>query len=143
MLFTPNITDYSVFRHIKPLSFQNVIFIKRRRNVNNTNKKLLFKNKKYRDYCLFIIGINISWRISDILKICWNDVYDFELQKFREHLVLREQKTGKLNCIALNESCQKALTLQMKYKYPSFQDDYIFYSKIMLRNIFHEIGHGI
>ena len=92
-------------------------------------KNYFLKNEKYRDYCLFIIGINTSLRISDILKIRWNDVYDFETQKFREHLILREQKTGKLNCIALNESCQKALVLQMKYKYPNFQDDFIFYSK--------------
>ena len=95
----------------------------------NLIKKYFLKKGKYRDYCLFIIGINTSLRISDILKIRWRDVYDFESLKFREHLVLREQKTGKFNCIALNESCQKALALQMKYKYPDAQDDYVFYSK--------------
>ena len=67
-------------------------------------------------------------RISDLLKMRWNDVYDFEKQKFREHLVLQEQKTGKMNCIAINDSCKEALSLQMKYKYPDKWDDYIFYS---------------
>ena len=91
-------------------------------------KNYFLKGKKYRDYSLFIIGINTSLRISDILKLRWDDVYDFETKRFREHLVLREQKTGKINCIAINESCKGALTLQMEYKYPSLHNDYIFYS---------------
>lgn len=91
-------------------------------------KTYFLKNKDYRDYSLFILGINTSLRISDILNICWKDVYDFEKQEFREHLILREQKTGKVNCIAINQNCKEALTLQMKYKTPKLQEEYIFYS---------------
>lgn len=92
-------------------------------------KKYFLKEEKYRDYSLFIIGINTSLRISDLLKLRWKDVYDFESKKFREHLILQEQKTGKTNCVAINKSCKEALALQMKYKYPDTQDDYIFYSR--------------
>lgn len=93
----------------------------------DTLKEYFLKDKKYRDYSLFIIGINTSLRIGDILNISWNDVYDFERQKFRDHLVLCEQKTGKANCIAINESCKEALTLQKQYKNPK-RNDYVFYS---------------
>ncbi len=91
-------------------------------------KNYFLGKEKYRDYSLFVLGINTSLRISDLLKIRWNDVYDFKHQKFRNHLVLKEQKTGKINCIAINDSCKNALSLQLKYKYPVMQDDYIFYS---------------
>lgn len=74
-------------------------------------KKYFLKEEKYRDYSLFIIGINTSLRISDILKLRWYDVYDFENQKFREHLIIQEQKTGKTNCVAINNSCKEALLL--------------------------------
>lgn len=91
-------------------------------------KKYFLEEKKYRDYCLFVIGINTSLRISDILKIHWNEVYDFEYQRFKDHLVLCEQKTGKMNCIAINLSCREALTLLMEYKRPDSPNEYIFYS---------------
>ncbi len=91
-------------------------------------KNYFLGKEKYRDYSLFVLGINTSLRISDLLKIRWNDVYDFKHQKFRNHLVLKEQKTGKINCIAINDSCKNALSLQLKHKYPVMQDDYIFYS---------------
>ncbi|MCX4299396.1 MAG: tyrosine-type recombinase/integrase [Lachnospiraceae bacterium] len=91
-------------------------------------KAYFLKKEHYRDYSLFILGINTSLRISDMLNICWKDVYDFQKQKFREHLILREQKTGKVNCIAINQSCKEALYLQMKNKAPELQEEYIFYS---------------
>lgn len=91
-------------------------------------KKYFLTRERYRDYSLFIIGINTSLRISDILKMRWNDVYDFERRRFHEHFILQEQKTGKINCVAINNSCKKALSLQMKYKFPNNREDYIFYS---------------
>lgn len=91
-------------------------------------KEYYLKNRKYRDYALFVVGINTSLRISDILNMRWNDIYDFELQRFKEHLFLREQKTGKKNCIAINASFQEAIMLLMKYQGPHSQSDYIFCS---------------
>lgn len=101
--------------------------IKKREDIEIV-KKYFLEAKKYRDYCLFIVGINTSLRISDIIKIRWKEVYDFEYQKYKEHLILREQKTGKMNCITINKSCREALTLLMRYKRPDSPKDYIFYS---------------
>lgn len=73
-------------------------------------KAWFLKNKKIRDYVLFIVGINTALRIGDILLLMWGDVYDFENKRFRTHVVVKEQKTGKTNCVALNAAVVEALS---------------------------------
>lgn len=91
-------------------------------------KEYFLRRKKYRDYALFVIGINSALRISDIINICWKEIFDFECQKFKEHLTLYEHKTGKRICIAINESCRNALLLLMNQNKVCNPDDYIFFS---------------
>src|SRR5690554_7852579 len=55
-----------------------------------------------RDLLLFIIGINTSLRISDIVNLKRED-FD------NERLVLREKKTGKMKYIYINDSIRKAI----------------------------------
>ncbi len=64
-----------------------------------------------RNYALIIFGLNTALRISDILKTTWDMVYDFENQKYQEHLYLQEQKTGKDTIIPLNHAVTEALEL--------------------------------
>lgn len=64
-----------------------------------------------RNYLLVITGLNTALRISDILGLTWGDVYDFEKEVFREHLLITEQKTGKQNTIFLNKNITDALKL--------------------------------
>ena len=59
-----------------------------------------------RNYALIILGLNTALRISDLLQLQWSDVYDFYTQRFREHLLILEQKTGKQNYIALNKNAR-------------------------------------
>ena len=63
-----------------------------------------------RDYALFTVGINTALRISDILNLKWGDIYDFTSGTFFRHVCVREQKTGKQNCIPLNENAIEALS---------------------------------
>ena len=78
-----------------------------------------------RNYALIILGLNTALRISDLLQLQWFDVYDFYTQRFREHLLILEQKTGKQNYIALNKNAKNALRWYMDACFPQ-ECDYLF-----------------
>ena len=52
-----------------------------------------------RNYCLIVMGLNTALRISDLLKLKWDNVYNFEHHVFRSHFLINEQKTGKNNYV--------------------------------------------
>lgn len=58
--------------------------------------KAWFAARPARDNLLFLVGVNTGLRISDILQLQVRDVAG-------QHLVLREQKTGKRRFIPINE----------------------------------------
>jgi integrase len=62
---------------------------------------------------LFKFGLNTGLRISDIIPIKTEDVYKSK-DVFRDHLILREKKTGKEKKIMLNSSLRKAINLYME-----------------------------
>lgn len=74
-------------------------------------KDFYLKQNNVRNYTLFTLGINTALRISDILALTWTDVYDFETEAFRNHIIILEQKTKKVNMILLNENSCEALAL--------------------------------
>lgn len=78
-----------------------------------------------RNYSLVLFGLHTALRISDILNLNWEDVYDFDGTCFRDHLFLREQKTGKENIVALNNHLKETLKLYMKSRNPA-PEDYLF-----------------
>ena len=68
------------------------------RNTNDLNNfkeyyKKVHPNK--RNQVLIIIGLNTALRISDILSLKWESVYDFDRKQFKSHIELVEQKTEK------------------------------------------------
>lgn len=82
-----------------------------------------------RNYLLLTFGLNTALRISDILKLRWNDVYNFSDTSFREHLYVTEQKTGKSSCIYLNSSITEGLILYYNFleSYSTIhKNDYLF-----------------
>lgn len=78
-----------------------------------------------RNYTLIILGLNTALRISDILKLRWIDIYDFQKEIFRSHLSVLEQKTGKSNTVALNKKV-KATLKDYKDTRVIKEDDYVF-----------------
>lgn len=62
-----------------------------------------------RNYLLIIIGLNTALRISDIIQLKWQDVYDFSTDSCREHIALTERKTGKASVIFLNDSVKPVI----------------------------------
>ena len=69
------------------------------------------EKKQPRNYLLLIVGVYTALRVGDLLALTWNDVYDFENRRFREHLQLNERKTGKPKVVALNSRIISALRM--------------------------------
>lgn len=78
-----------------------------------------------RNYALIVLGLHTALRISDILQLKWEDVYDFKRKSFRKHLNIHEKKTRKENQIALNARAAEALWDYMQTRPPK-PDEYIF-----------------
>ncbi len=73
--------------------------------------KQFYLNEEFnpRNHLLVILGLNTALRISDILSLRWQDVYDFEAHGFYSHIILMEQKTGKKSKVFMNKSLVDAL----------------------------------
>lgn len=55
----------------------------------------LDRKEKYRDYALVMTGLATGLRISDLVGLKVEDVYNVSMGKFRDVLNIREKKTGK------------------------------------------------
>ena len=91
------------------------------------NFSTYYKDEKpnLRNYALVVLGLNTALRISDLLHLRWNDLYDFEKLCFRDHLLIKEQKTGKRNRIAINEKAREAMEMYFDERNPE-ADEFIF-----------------
>lgn len=63
-------------------------------------KEVLMK-QHYRNYFLFVLGINTGLRISDLLALRVGEV------RGRSHIIITEQKTGKLKRFRINNELQQ------------------------------------
>lgn len=102
--------------------------IRTKEEIEKMKEYYLTKNN-YRDYALFVIGINTALRISDLLHLKWQDVYDTQSRRYKSHIDVYEQKTKKHAVIALNTSCIGAFKLLKKKKPFKSDDEYIFCSE--------------
>jgi len=93
--------------------------IRKLKDIENI-KKILKSEKSYRNYCLFICGINWALRASDLLSIRVSDVRDLEIGQTR---AIKEQKTGKTNYITMNSSTREAIDLYLSERGNSIKDD--------------------
>ena len=93
-------------------------------------KEYYLEKKQIRNYTMVTLALNTSLRIIDLLHLKWIDVYNFKANKYREHIDLVEQKTGKKNSIALNSEATKALELLRRTLDTFYQEAYIFKSRI-------------
>lgn len=70
-------------------------------------KKILW-SQNIRDWLLFTLGINSGLRVSDLLKLQIKDVMT-EKGKIKDHVLIREKKTGKEKRFPLNKTSHKAI----------------------------------
>jgi integrase len=83
-------------------------------------KKILLQTS-YRNYILFVFGINTGLRISDILKVQVKDVRN------KSHIVLKEQKTSKNKRFLINSNLRQELN---NYIEGMADHEYLFQSRI-------------
>lgn len=74
----------------------------------------------YRNYMIFNMGINTGLRISDLLNLKVEDV------KNKTHIILKEQKTGKVKRILVNGNLKMDID---KYIYKMRDTEYLFQSQ--------------
>jgi len=65
--------------------------------------KRILREQSYRNYILFVLGINTGLRISDMLKLKVKDVRN------KTHIVLKEQKTSKNKRFLINSNLRQEL----------------------------------
>jgi integrase len=69
------------------------------------------KRGELRNHLLIVMGVHTALRICDLLRLTWDDVYDFDRGRIRESVALTEKKTGKTKLVALNKAIIAALNL--------------------------------
>ena len=82
--------------------------------------KNILKKQSYRNYFLFVLGINSGLRISDMLPLKVQDIKD------KTHIIIKEKKTGKIKRFKINSSLHGEIT---EYIYGMNDYDYLFPSK--------------
>lgn len=97
------------------------------------------KKNGTRDYLLFLFGINVGLRISDIIKLRVQDVMDYT-GKIKEHIEIKEKKTKKIKRFKINQLLAEEL-----YQYVRNLNsmDYIFKSRNGNRHITRERAYII
>jgi len=86
------------------------------RNKQDVNALLNYylKRGELRNHLLITLCIHTALRISDILRLTWDDVYDFEAKRIRRSITIVEKKTGKSKIIALHKNTIRALVLYQR-----------------------------
>ena len=77
------------------------------------------KQGEFRNHVLVNLGVYTALRISDILKLRTNDVYDFKRRSVKETISIKEKKTGKFKQIALHPDAIKALAAYFREATPN------------------------
>ncbi|MBQ6555712.1 MAG: tyrosine-type recombinase/integrase [Firmicutes bacterium] len=76
-------------------------------------KNYFLEKEEYRNYLLVTVGLNTALRICDILALKWSDVTEPD-KSIKEHIDIKETKTGKTTSIMINSSVEAALKLCLK-----------------------------
>lgn len=100
--------------------------IKNTRDINKIKQYLYGKENK-RDYCIFVVGINVGLRAGDLLSLKIKDVTDGNT--IFDTVTIKEQKTGKTRNFALNKNAKEAIQIYINSLADYNSNDYLFKSR--------------
>ena len=100
--------------------------IKNKEQLEKFKKYYLEEKPIYRNYAMIILGLNTAFRISDLLRLKWKDVYNQKTNSFKEHICVNEQKTGKQRMVAINASVYETLTFLQQNCHYHDDEQYLF-----------------
>ena len=70
-----------------------------------------YERGQFRNHVLVLLCVYTALRISDLLRLRWDDVFDFTSGRVLSTITITEKKTKKSKIIALNQTAIGALTL--------------------------------
>lgn len=79
-----------------------------------------------RNYAMIVTGLNTAFRIGDLLKLQWKDVWNSLTGNFRTHICIEEHKTGKLRVVPINKSARDVLEDYRRFCKQTAPEDYLF-----------------
>lgn len=107
-------------KSVEPIRDKNVI----------KNMRSILKAQSIRNELLFILGINVGLRISDILKLKVQDLIKTISSKMpKDYVILTETKTGKTKKFYLGDIVKKVIINYIKENPGLELDNYIFISR--------------
>lgn len=86
-------------------------------------KEYLIATKRWRDYCIFVVGINVGLRASDLLALHIGQV------ERADEVTVTEKKTGKSRVFVINQSAREAIDLYLSKRDDKMSDNYLFASQ--------------
>ena len=89
----------------------------------------ILKGQSVRNELLFIFGINVGLRISDILKLKIEDLVKSNFKTVRDHVIITEKKTGKTKKFYIGDIVKKVIENYIKELSNLDMSDYVFQSR--------------
>ena len=93
------------------------------------NMRFILKNQSVRNELLFIFGINVGLRISDILKLKIEDLVKSNLKTVKEYVIITEKKTGKTKKFYIGDIVKKVIENYIKELSNLDMNNYVFQSR--------------
>ncbi|MBU3157732.1 tyrosine-type recombinase/integrase (plasmid) [Clostridium estertheticum] len=87
------------------------------------------RDQSLRNELLFILGINVGLRISDILKLTFDDVLNFKTMSAKEYVIITEKKTSKTKKFYIGTIVSKLIEGYAATLEEVLPDMYVFCSK--------------
>lgn len=100
-----------------------------RDNKTIKNMRAVLKSQSTRNELLFILGINVGLRISDILKLKVRDLTKSNTKAPKDYVIITEIKTRKTKKFYIGDIVKKVIENYMKENNNPGFDTYIFLSK--------------